>query len=116
MRAIDIVAQGEARQRIAIQCDGDCIKTEEELLFEMEYYMTLRRLKWDIFHIRATEYYTDPDKTFKRLLSRLEQAGISPAQPESSDPNNVSPDLYEIVTKKANNIRIRWNEPSTPSL
>jgi hypothetical protein len=101
-------------QRIAIQCDGDCIKTEEELLFEMEYYMTLRRLNWDIFHIRATEYYTDPDKTFKRLLARLKKAGISPVRPESAESNKMSPDLYEAVTKKANNIRARWNEHLRP--
>ena len=114
--AIDIVAQGAARRRLAIQCDGDCTKTEEELLFEMEYYMTLRRLNWDIFHIRATEYYTDPDKTFKRLLTRLKKAGISPVQPESAPPDKMTPDLYETVTKKANNIRARWNEPLRPSI
>jgi superfamily I DNA and/or RNA helicase len=32
LRTIDIVAQGEERQRLAIQCDGECIKTEEDLL------------------------------------------------------------------------------------
>jgi len=114
MRTIDIVAQGEDRQRLAIQCDGERIKTQEELLFEMEYYMTLRRLNWDIFHIRSTQYYTDPDKTFQRLLRRLKQAGITPTQAEPTEPKNISPDLYERVTKKANNIRIRWNEPIKP--
>jgi hypothetical protein len=114
MRTIDIVAQGEDRQRLAIQCDGECIKTEEELRLEMEYYMTLRRLNWGIFHIRSTEYYTDPDKTFKRLLGRLSQAGITPTQVEPPEPKTISPDLYEMVTKKANNIRIRWNEPMKP--
>ncbi len=114
MRTIDIVAQGEKRRRLAIQCDGECIKTEEDLFFEMEHYMTLRRLKWDTFHIRSTEYYTDPEKTFKRLLRRLKKAGITPTQEEPSEPKTVSPDLCEMVTKKANNIRIRWNEPIKP--
>jgi hypothetical protein len=114
MRTIDIVAEGEDRQRLAIQCDGDCIKTEEDLFFEMEYYMTLRRLNWDILHIRSTEYYTDPDKTLKRLLRRLKQVGITPTQVEPSEPRTISSDLYERVTKKANNIRIRWNEPMQP--
>jgi len=116
MRTIDIVAEGEDRQRLAIQCDGDCIKTEEDLFFEMENYMTLRRLNWDIFHIRSTEYYTDPDKTFRRLLRRLKKVGITPTQVEPSEPKTISPDLYERVTKKANNIRIRWNEPLSPSV
>jgi hypothetical protein len=115
MRAIDIVAEGEERQRLAIQCDGDCIKTHEELIYEMEYYKTLRRLDWDIFHIRSSEYYTDPDKTFKRLLLHLSNAGITPTQAEPTEPTTVSPDLYEMVTKKARNIRIRWSEPITPS-
>ena len=114
MRSIDIVAQGEERRRLAIQCDGECVKTEEDLFFEMEYYMTLRRLNWDIFHIRSTEYYTDPEKTFKRLLHRLKNAGITPTRQEPSEPKTVSPDLCEMVTKKANNIRIRWNEPIKP--
>ncbi len=74
MRTIDIVAQDDQRRRLAIQCDGDCVKTEEDLIVEMEYYMTLRRLNWDIFHIRSTEYYTDPEKTFKRLLRRLKNS------------------------------------------
>jgi superfamily I DNA/RNA helicase len=114
LRSIDIVAQGEERQRLAIQCDGECVKTEEDLIFEMEYYMTLRRLNWDIFHIRSTEYYTDPEKTFKRLLRRLKKAGITPTRQEPSEPKTAAPDLRELVTKKANNIRIRWNEPIKP--
>jgi superfamily I DNA and/or RNA helicase len=111
MRAIDIVAEGEDRQRLAIQCDGECIKTHEELFFEMEYHKTLRRLYWDIVHIRSSEYYTDPDKTFKRVLRHLSKAGITPTQIEPSEPKTISPDLYEMVIKKAKNIRIRWNEP-----
>jgi len=114
MHAIDIVAQSEDRQRLAILCDGECLKTHEELCFEMEYYMTLRRLDWDIFHIRSSEYYTNPDKTLKRLLSRLDQVGITPRQTEPSEPKAVSPDLYEMVRKKANNIRIRWSETIEP--
>ena len=111
LRAIDIVAQGDERQRLAIQCDGDCIKTEEDLFSEMDYYTTLRRLNWDIFHIRATEYYTDPDKTLRRLFNRLTRARITPIQEEPSEPKPTSPELYESVTKKANSIRARWNEP-----
>jgi superfamily I DNA/RNA helicase len=114
LRTIDIVAQGEDRRRLAIQCDGECIKTEEDLIFEMEYYMTLRRLNWDISHIRSTEYYTNPEKTFKQLLNRLKKAGITPTREEPTEPKTVSADLYEIVTKKANNIRTRWNEPTKP--
>jgi hypothetical protein len=114
LRTIDIVAQGEERRRIAIQCDGDCVKTEEDLVLEMEYYMTLRRLNWDIFHIRSTEYYTDPEKTFESLLSRLDKAGITPAREEPSEPKTVSEDICEMVTKKANSIRVRWNESIKP--
>jgi hypothetical protein len=115
-RTIDIVVQGEDRQRLAIQCDGGCIKTEEDLSLEMDYYTTLRRLNWDILHIRATEYYTDPDKTLKRLSRRLNRAGITPKKSESVEKKSSSPDLYELVTKKAYNIRIRWNEPASPSI
>jgi hypothetical protein len=80
----------------------------------MDYYSTLRRLNWDIFHIRATEYYTDPDKTLKRLFRRMKKADINPIQEEPTEPKTVSPDLYEMVTKKANSIRVRWNEPIKP--
>ncbi len=113
-RAIDVVAHGEGNQRLAIQCDGESIKTNEELVAEMEYYMTLRRLDWDIFHIRSSEYYTDPEKTLKRLLDRLNQVDITPMQTEPSEIEDTGPDLYEMVTKKANNIRIRWSEPLKP--
>jgi len=113
-RAIDVVAHGEGNQRLAIQCDGESIKTNEELGAEMEYYMTLRRLDWDIFHLRSSEYYTDPEKTLKRLLDRLSRADITPMQTEPSETEDKGPDLYERVTKKANNIRIRWSEPLKP--
>jgi len=93
--SIDIVAQGEDRQRLAIQCDGECIKPQEDLVFEMEYYMTLRRLNWDICHIRATEYYTDPAKAMKGLLNRLKNAGIGPQSGKASGAEAVPPDLYE---------------------
>lgn len=114
LRSIDIVAQGDERQRLAIQCEGEHIKTEEELLLEMDYYMTLRRLNWDIFHIRATEYYSDPDKLMNRLFRRLTKAGITPIQEEPSEPKTISPELYEKVTKRANSIRARWKEPTKP--
>ena len=113
-QAIDVVAHGEGNERLAIQCDGDCIKTNEELVAEMEYYMTLRRLDWDIFHLRSSEHYTDPEKTLKRLLDRLNQADITPMQTQPSETKDTGPDLYEMVTKKANNIRIRWSEPLKP--
>ena len=80
----------------------------------MDYYSTLRRLNWDIFHIRATEYYTDPDKSLKRLFRRMNKAGITPTQEEPKEQETISPDLYEMVTRKANNIRIRWSEPLKP--
>ena len=114
LRTIDIVVQDEERRRLAIQCDGDCAKTEEDLILEMEYYMTLRRLNWDIFQIRSTEYFTNPEKTFKRLLQRLKEAGISLTRQKPSEPEAASTDLCEMVTKKANNIRTRWNEPLKP--
>jgi len=114
LRTIDIVAQDDERRRLAIQCDGDCVKTEEDLLLEMEYYMTLRRLNWDIFQLRSTEYYTDPEKTIKRLLGRLKNAAIAPNRKEPGEPETVSADLCEMVLKKANNIRARWNEPIKP--
>ena len=113
-RAIDVVAHGEGNRRLAIQCDGDSIKTNEELVAEMEYYMTLRRLDWEIFHLRSSEYYTDSEKTLKRLLDRLNQADITPMQTEPSETKDTGPDLYEIVTKKADNIRNRWSEPLRP--
>ncbi len=73
--------------------------------------MTLRRLDWDIFHLCSSEYYTDSEKTLKRLLDRLNQADITPMQTEPPETKDRGPDLYEMVTKKANNIRIRWSEP-----
>jgi len=76
--------------------------------------MTLRRLNWDIFQLRSTEYYTDPEKTIKRLLGRLKNAAIAPNRKEPGEPETVSADLCEMVLKKANNIRARWNEPIKP--
>jgi hypothetical protein len=35
-------------------------------------------------------------------------------QTEPSETEDKGPDLYERVTKKANNIRIRWSEPLKP--
>jgi hypothetical protein len=35
-------------------------------------------------------------------------------QTEPAETEDKGPDLYERVTKKANNIRIRWSEPLKP--
>ncbi len=50
----------------------------------------------------------------KRLLDRLNQADITPMQTEPSETKDRGPDLYERVTQKANNIRIRWSESLRP--
>ena len=115
-RAIDVVAHGLGNTRLAIQCDGDAVKTEDELAAEMQYNATLRRLGWDIFHLQSSEYYTDPKKTLKRLIKRLNQADIVPMETERSEGNDSGSELYEKVTKKANNIRIRWTETITPEV
>jgi superfamily I DNA and/or RNA helicase len=113
-RAIDVVAHGVGNLRLAIQCVGDTVKSDDELAAEMAYNGTLRRLGWDIFHLQSSEYYTDPKKTLKRLVKRLNQADITPMQTERTESTEATSDLYEKVTRKANNIRIRWSETLTP--
>jgi hypothetical protein len=71
-------------------------------------------LNWDIFQIRATQYYTDPEKTIKRLLRRLKKAAIAPNRKKPAGPETVSADLGELVLKKAANTRARWHEPLKP--
>jgi hypothetical protein len=48
------------------------------------------------------------------LFRRLTKAGITPTKEEPTEPKTISPDLYEMVTKKANSMRVRWNEPVKP--
>lgn len=75
---LDIVAVCGNR-KVAIECDGERWHSGEEKIREdMERQIILERLGWRFIRIRGSEFYRDPDKTIKRVISELKIYGIVP--------------------------------------
>jgi very-short-patch-repair endonuclease len=74
---IDLVIQGQQAQ-LAIACDSDQWQGPEQYIADLEYQEKLQRCGWQVFRIRASRYYAEPDKALAPLLQLLKQLRIVP--------------------------------------
>lgn len=66
-------------KKIAIECDGELYHSGYEKIKEdMERQSILERLGWRFIRIRGSEYYRNPEKTIKRVISELNAYEIYP--------------------------------------
>jgi very-short-patch-repair endonuclease len=75
---IDLVVEGEANRRIAIECDGDRYHTIERIPEDLERQAVLERLGWRFIRIRGSEFYRDREGTMRRVEQELDRLGIHP--------------------------------------
>ncbi|HWM89088.1 MAG TPA: AAA domain-containing protein [Kofleriaceae bacterium] len=100
---VDIVAEGRAGARVAIQCDGGREQTGEQLAAAVERQLTLERLGWRFIRVRASAFPQAPEATVDRVCARLRQLDILPG----SEPPRPEPmaDLDARVRQRAEQIR-----------
>jgi very-short-patch-repair endonuclease len=83
-RRIDLVITG-SRGRMAVECDGDTWRDsakQREAEFDREN--ELRRVGWEFWRIRESEFCYDSEQTLVLLRERLERRGIYPYRIDSS--------------------------------
>jgi very-short-patch-repair endonuclease len=76
-RNIDLVIQGQ-RAQLAVECDSDQWQGPEQYTADLEQQEKLERCGWQVFRVRGSRYYADPDKALEPLMQLLEQLKILP--------------------------------------
>jgi very-short-patch-repair endonuclease len=104
---VDFMIHGEAGTKAVISCDGDRIVSETSVLSKMERQLTLERLGWNFFRLRASEYLADEPRAMRRLVRKLSSLKIEPRAETQADasPKAAREDLREKMFKRAEMIR-----------
>ncbi|GBC78363.1 hypothetical protein HRbin08_01852 [bacterium HR08] len=105
---IDLVVEGEAHCRAAIECDGDRYHPIEKIPEDLDRQAVLERLGWRFIRIRGSEFYRDREGTMRRVERELDRLGIRPRGRFAGEGDNkeVSPQpLVEEVLREAERIK-----------
>lgn len=75
---IDLVVLG-TNGRLAIECDGDTYHTTPEQIYaDLDRERELRRVGWEFWRVRASEFAFDPERALRPLWPELDLRGIAP--------------------------------------
>jgi len=72
-----MVVEG-AKNRLAIECDGDPWHGAEQFENDMQRQRILERCGWRFWRIRGSEYYRNPEKALESLWRILAEMEIEP--------------------------------------
>ncbi|WP_229887118.1 AAA domain-containing protein [Streptomyces olivaceoviridis] len=79
-KRIDLVVVG-ARGRLAVECDGDAFHhaTREQIENDQRRDRELKRVGWEFWRVRESEFRFDPGAALDGLWEELDRQGIRPA-------------------------------------
>ena len=77
--AIDMVAEGDNGQRIAIELDGDKDQSGEQWESAISKQRILERVGWVFWRCWAASYRLNPDSCFDDLLAAIKANGVMPS-------------------------------------
>ena len=81
-RRIDLVVSGHSG-RLAVECDGRVAhSTPDQIRDDMERERELRRVGWEFWRVRESEFTFDPSRAMEPLWAELERRGIRPGVDE----------------------------------
>lgn len=91
----------QGKLRVAIECDGEEFHGPEKLDEDLARQATLERLGWQFIRVRGSEFYRNEDEAINRIVTTLEDVGITrgPNQSEPQGPNST--DLLTRVKLRA---------------
>jgi very-short-patch-repair endonuclease len=99
-RRIDLVVSGTSG-RLAVECDGRVAhSTPDQVRSDMERERELRRVGWEFWRVRESEFCFDPEQALAPLWTELSRRGISPGVTErhvGSESSSWSPVEYGPV-------------------
>ncbi|MEU3413432.1 AAA domain-containing protein [Streptomyces sp. NPDC006658] len=86
-KRIDLVVVG-ARGRLAVECDGDAFHhaTRQQIENDQRRGRELKRVGWEFWRVRESEFRFDPDAALDGLWQELDRQGIRPANYTLSTP------------------------------
>jgi len=93
-RRIDLVVSGDSG-RLAVECDGRVAhSTSDQIRDDMERERELRRVGWEFWRVRESEFTFDPDRALEPLWTELERRSIRPGvdeQPVGKESSSWAP-------------------------
>jgi len=110
--AIDMVAESDNGQRIAIELDGDKEQSGEQWESAISKQRILERVGWVFWRCWAASYRRDPDTCFTDLLAAIKTNGVTPS--DASNTASVytefrqvdnNPDLLKPATQNDHHIK-----------
>ena len=110
---IDMVVVGQG-YKIAIDCDGEhWVSSLHQAAEERCRRAVLERLGWNFLRVRGSQWYRDPEESFRQLVAELQLSGI---EPESDEKHGMSLQqqrerLLERVRQRAGEIILAWHRP-----
>jgi very-short-patch-repair endonuclease len=76
--SIDMVVEGEAGRRLAIECDGDLYHGPERWADDMRRQRILERVGWTFWRCFGSNYIIDREGILNDLFETLDRMGIRP--------------------------------------
>jgi very-short-patch-repair endonuclease len=93
-RRIDLVVSGTSG-RLAVECDGRVAhSTPDQVRNDMDRERELRRVGWEFWRVRESEFCFDPEQALAPLWQELSRRGISPGvseRPVGSESSSWTP-------------------------
>ena len=86
---IDLVVEGTAGRRLAVECDGDQYHGPEVWMEDMQRQRTLERAGWTFWRCWGSSFVRDPDSCIADLISNLNNQGIDPIGALDADLSDV---------------------------
>lgn len=86
---IDLVVEGTAGRRLAVECDGDQYHGPDVWMDDLQRQRTLERAGWRFWRCWGSSWIRDPEGCFRSLIEALEEQGVDPIGGMDTDLNDV---------------------------
>ncbi len=86
---IDLVVEGTAGRRLAIECDGDQYHGPDVWMDDLQRQRTLERAGWRFWRCWGSSWVSDPEGCFRSLVEALEEQGVDPIGGMDADLSDV---------------------------
>ena len=86
---IDLVVEGTAGRRLAVECDGDQYHGPDVWMDDLQRQRTLERAGWRFWRCWGSSWVRDPEACFRSLVEALEEQGVDPIGGMDADLSDV---------------------------
>ncbi len=97
--SIDMVVEGQADRRLAIELDGDKYHTPDRWADDLVRQRVMERVGWRFWRCWGSSYLLDPEVCFNDLIATLNELEIQPATSEVSVSTHTEFRIVEDASK-----------------